>query len=135
MLRVVEDVRVEFPRGQKEEEVEDKETPATQCPPLGRHLGSLPYDVMFCILNRTPRWSSLSPFTDEAGWMRDLVWVQLGSGSSWDPDSPPASLTSPAHLGTSCVRRPVAQTPQSLLPAQHRGSQQPFLHTCWGAKS
>ena len=49
-MRVVEDVRVEFPRGQKEEEVEDKETPATQCPPLGRHLGSLPYDVMFCIL-------------------------------------------------------------------------------------
>lgn len=108
MLRVVEDVRVEFPRGQKEEEVEDKETPAAQCPPLGRHLGLLPYDVMFCILNRTPAWSSLSPFTDEAGWMRDLAWVQLGSGSSWDLDPPPASLTSPAHRGTSCVCRPVA---------------------------
>lgn len=74
MLRVVADVRVEFPRGRREEEVEDKETQAAQCPPLGRRLGSLPYDMVSCILNRPPRWSS--PFTDEeteAGWARDLA--------------------------------------------------------------
>lgn len=105
-----EDVRVEFPRGRKEAEAEDEETPAAQCPPLGRHLGSLPYDAMSCILNRPPRWSSLSPFTDEAGWVRDLARVQLGSGSSWDPDPQPASLTSPAH---SQARRPDTSVPSA----------------------
>lgn len=34
------DVRLEFLRGGSEEEVEDEETPAAQCPPLSRHLGS-----------------------------------------------------------------------------------------------
>lgn len=103
-------MRLEFLRGRKEEEVEDQETPAAQCPPLSRHLGSLPYDAMSCILNRPPRWSSLSPFTDEAGWVRDLARVQLGSGSSWDPDPQPASLTSPVH---SQARRPDTSVPSA----------------------
>ena len=55
MLRVVADVRVKFPRVQREEEVENKETLAAQCPPLGKLLGSLPYDMVSCILNRSPR--------------------------------------------------------------------------------
>ena len=53
---------------------------------------------------------ALSPFTDEAGWVRDLARVQLGSGSSWDPDPQPASLTSPAH---SQARRPDTSVPSA----------------------
>lgn len=51
MLGVVADVRVEFPRGRREEEVEDKETLAAQCPPLGKCSGSLP--MTWCPVSST----------------------------------------------------------------------------------